>query len=108
VKARSESIAPWDYYKIRRIIPAQEAAQPLAQSKCAPIGRAPATAARRLNRFTPRRVNQASTKKGADESHTTVPQRYNRIEYLSMNSTWCRLFAHVSFRKFAGTGGRTS
>ena len=34
----SESIAPWDYYKIRRIIPAQEAAQPLAQSKCAPIG----------------------------------------------------------------------
>ena len=38
VKAPSESIAPWDYYKIRRIIPAQEAAQPLAQSKCAPIG----------------------------------------------------------------------
>ena len=34
VKAPSESIAPWDYYKIRRIIPAQEAAQPLAQSKC--------------------------------------------------------------------------
>ena len=25
VKAPSESIAPWDYYKIRRIIPAQEA-----------------------------------------------------------------------------------
>ena len=35
MKAPSESTAPWDYYKIRRIIPAQEAAQPLAQSKCA-------------------------------------------------------------------------
>jgi hypothetical protein len=35
VKAPSESTAPWDYYKIRRIIPAQEAAPPLAQSKCA-------------------------------------------------------------------------
>jgi branched-chain amino acid transport system substrate-binding protein len=35
VKAPSESTAPWDYYKIRRIIPAEEAAQPLAQSKCA-------------------------------------------------------------------------
>ena len=35
VKAPSESTAPWDYCKIRRIIPAQEAAQPLAQSKCA-------------------------------------------------------------------------
>jgi branched-chain amino acid transport system substrate-binding protein len=35
VKSPSESTAPWDYYKIRRIIPAQEAAQPLAQSKCA-------------------------------------------------------------------------
>ena len=31
VKAPSESTAPWDYYKIRRIIPAEEAAQPLAQ-----------------------------------------------------------------------------
>ena len=38
VKAPSKSISPWDYYKIRRIIPAQEAAQRLAQSKCAPIG----------------------------------------------------------------------
>ena len=38
VKAPSESIAPRDYYKIRRIIPAQEAARPPAQSKCAPIG----------------------------------------------------------------------
>jgi branched-chain amino acid transport system substrate-binding protein len=35
VKAPSESTGPWDYCKIRRIIPAQEAAQPLAQSKCA-------------------------------------------------------------------------
>ena len=35
VKAPSESTAPWDYYNIRRIIPAEEAAQPLAQSKCA-------------------------------------------------------------------------
>jgi branched-chain amino acid transport system substrate-binding protein len=35
VKAPSESTAPWDYYKIRRIIPAEEAAQPLGQSKCA-------------------------------------------------------------------------
>ena len=32
VKAPSEFTAPWDYYKIRRIIPAEEAAQPLAQS----------------------------------------------------------------------------
>lgn len=35
VKAPSKSTAPWDYYNIRRIIPAEEAAQPLAQSKCA-------------------------------------------------------------------------
>jgi branched-chain amino acid transport system substrate-binding protein len=35
VKAPSESTAPWDYYKIRRIIPAKEAAQPFGQSKCA-------------------------------------------------------------------------
>jgi branched-chain amino acid transport system substrate-binding protein len=35
VKTPSESTAPWDYYNIRRIIQAQEAAQPLAQSKCA-------------------------------------------------------------------------
>ena len=43
VKAPSESTAPWDYYKIRRIIPARQAAQPLAQSKCAlvrPLGAA--------------------------------------------------------------------
>jgi len=35
VKAPSECTAPWDYCKIRRTIPAEEAAQPLAQSKCA-------------------------------------------------------------------------
>jgi branched-chain amino acid transport system substrate-binding protein len=34
VKAPSESTVPWDYYKIRRIIPAEDAAQPLAKSKC--------------------------------------------------------------------------
>jgi branched-chain amino acid transport system substrate-binding protein len=34
VKAPSESTGPWDYCKIRRTIPAEEAAQPLAQSKC--------------------------------------------------------------------------
>jgi branched-chain amino acid transport system substrate-binding protein len=37
VKSPSQSTAPWDYYKIRRIIQAQEAAQPLAQSKCARV-----------------------------------------------------------------------
>jgi branched-chain amino acid transport system substrate-binding protein len=35
VKAPNESTGPWDYYKIRRAIPAQEAAQAFAQSKCA-------------------------------------------------------------------------
>jgi branched-chain amino acid transport system substrate-binding protein len=25
---------PWDYYSIERTIPAEEAAQPLSQSKC--------------------------------------------------------------------------
>ena len=35
VKAPNESAGSWDYYKIRRTIPAQEAAQPLAQTKCA-------------------------------------------------------------------------
>lgn len=34
VKAPSESKAPWDYYKVRRRIPAEEAAQPLSQSTC--------------------------------------------------------------------------
>ena len=34
VKAPSESKAPWDYYRVRRRIPAEEAAQPLSQSTC--------------------------------------------------------------------------
>src|SRR5208282_2815172 len=34
VKAPSESRAPWDYYKVLRRIPAEEAAQPLSESKC--------------------------------------------------------------------------
>ena len=35
VKAPSESKAEWDYYKILRTIPADQAALPLSQSKCA-------------------------------------------------------------------------
>lgn len=34
VKAPSESKAPWDYYKILRTIPAEEASIPLSESKC--------------------------------------------------------------------------
>src|SRR5262247_3255156 len=34
VKAPSESKAKWDYYKVLRRIPAEEAAQPLSESKC--------------------------------------------------------------------------
>jgi branched-chain amino acid transport system substrate-binding protein len=34
VKAPDESKGPWDYYKIVRHIPAEEAAQPLSESKC--------------------------------------------------------------------------
>jgi branched-chain amino acid transport system substrate-binding protein len=34
VKAPSESKAAWDYYKVLRRIPAEEAAQPLSDSKC--------------------------------------------------------------------------
>ena len=34
VKAPNESKAPWDYYKVLRRIPAEEAAQPLSESKC--------------------------------------------------------------------------
>ena len=34
VKTPSESKAPWDYYKVLRQIPAEDAAQPLAESKC--------------------------------------------------------------------------
>jgi branched-chain amino acid transport system substrate-binding protein len=35
VKTPSESKAKWDYYKLLRSIPAEEAAQPLSESKCA-------------------------------------------------------------------------
>src|SRR5262245_63753339 len=34
VKAPSESKAAWDYYKVLRRIAAEEAAQPLSESKC--------------------------------------------------------------------------
>jgi branched-chain amino acid transport system substrate-binding protein len=34
VKAPNESKATWDYYKVLRRIPAEEAAQPLSESKC--------------------------------------------------------------------------
>jgi hypothetical protein len=34
VKTPSESKAKWDYYKVLRRIPAEEAAQPLNESKC--------------------------------------------------------------------------
>jgi branched-chain amino acid transport system substrate-binding protein len=34
VKAPSESKAAWDYYNVLRRIPAEEAAQPLSESKC--------------------------------------------------------------------------
>ena len=35
VKTPAESKGPWDYYKILRTIPADEAFQPLAESTCA-------------------------------------------------------------------------
>lgn len=35
VKTPEESKAPWDYYKVLRTIPAKDAVQPLADSKCA-------------------------------------------------------------------------
>jgi branched-chain amino acid transport system substrate-binding protein len=34
VKKPSESKGPWDYYKLRAVIPAEEAYRPLAESKC--------------------------------------------------------------------------
>ena len=37
VKTPSESKAKWDYYKVLRRIPAEEAAQPLSESKCSLI-----------------------------------------------------------------------
>jgi branched-chain amino acid transport system substrate-binding protein len=39
VKAPDESAGPWDYYKIRRTIPAEEAALRLSESKCALVKR---------------------------------------------------------------------
>jgi branched-chain amino acid transport system substrate-binding protein len=35
VKAPSESKAPWDYYHVRRVVPAAEAFPPLSESRCA-------------------------------------------------------------------------
>jgi len=34
VKKPEESKAAWDYYKVLRTIPANDAVQPLSQSKC--------------------------------------------------------------------------
>ena len=34
VKKPSESFGPWDYYKLRATIPADEAFQPLSASRC--------------------------------------------------------------------------
>ncbi|HWV82800.1 MAG TPA: ABC transporter substrate-binding protein [Hyphomicrobiaceae bacterium] len=34
VKSPAESKGPWDYYKVLRTIPGEEAAQPLSESKC--------------------------------------------------------------------------
>ena len=34
VKKPSESVSPWDYYRVRTVIPAEGAALPLSQSKC--------------------------------------------------------------------------
>ncbi len=34
IKAPSEVKKPWDYYRIEKVIPASEAAQPLSQSQC--------------------------------------------------------------------------
>jgi branched-chain amino acid transport system substrate-binding protein len=39
VKTPSESKATWDYYKVLRRIPAEEAAQPLGESKCSLVKR---------------------------------------------------------------------
>ena len=37
VKKPSESKEPWDYYHVRAVIPASDAALPLSQSKCPPV-----------------------------------------------------------------------
>jgi branched-chain amino acid transport system substrate-binding protein len=34
IKAPNEVEGPWDYYNILRTIPAEDAAQPLSQSRC--------------------------------------------------------------------------
>jgi branched-chain amino acid transport system substrate-binding protein len=34
VKKPNESKAPWDYYKLLATVPADQAFQPLAQSRC--------------------------------------------------------------------------
>jgi branched-chain amino acid transport system substrate-binding protein len=34
VKSPEESKGPWDYYKILRVIPGDEAYQPMAETKC--------------------------------------------------------------------------
>jgi branched-chain amino acid transport system substrate-binding protein len=39
VKTPNESKAKWDYYKVLRQIPAEEAAQPLSESKCSLVNR---------------------------------------------------------------------
>ena len=39
VKTPSESKATWDYYKVLRRIPADEAVQPLSESKCSLVKR---------------------------------------------------------------------
>jgi branched-chain amino acid transport system substrate-binding protein len=40
VKSPTESKADWDYYRILRTIPAEQAALPLTESKCALVKRA--------------------------------------------------------------------
>ena len=39
VKKPAESKEPWDYYHVRKIIPAADAALPLAESKCKLVAR---------------------------------------------------------------------
>ena len=34
IKTPAESKAPWDYYKVLKVIPADEAVKPLSQSDC--------------------------------------------------------------------------
>jgi len=39
VKAPEESSGPWDYFKLRATIPAEQAFQPLAKSRCPLLGK---------------------------------------------------------------------